>query len=162
MECQNKCCNLKMIPYKQVPVKKNNSNKYNKKKSGVILYDPAQYKLLIVQSRGNLWGIPKGTFEEGETFQQCAKRELFEETGIDIDIGLLINDVYINQKVIYYYLEVDSNDYPVEIQTTEGNDANGIGWINTNCMIEMIRSKNIKLNYQAKISVKKCFGINIS
>tara|TARA_Y100000114_G_C11722796_1_gene309382 strand:- start:339 stop:788 length:450 start_codon:yes stop_codon:yes gene_type:complete len=149
-----------MIPYKQVH--RNNHSKYNKKKSGVILYDPAQYKILIVQSRGNLWGFPKGTFEEGETFQQCAKRELYEETGIDIDINYLTNDVYINPKVIYYYLEVDSNDYPVEIQNIHGNDANGIGWINTNCMMDMIKTKRIKLNFQAKISIKKCFGINIS
>jgi 8-oxo-dGTP pyrophosphatase MutT (NUDIX family) len=31
------------------------------------------------------WATPGGALDEGETFEQAAKRELFEETGIQID-----------------------------------------------------------------------------
>jgi 8-oxo-dGTP pyrophosphatase MutT (NUDIX family) len=32
------------------------------------------------------WGVPKGHLEAGETFEECARREVFEETGISIEL----------------------------------------------------------------------------
>lgn len=44
--------------------------------------------LLLKRAQGKLeggsWGVPAGKLEENETPQQCACRELFEETGISI------------------------------------------------------------------------------
>jgi len=40
-------------------------------------------------SRG-LWAIPGGTLELGETMQECAAREILEETGIIIRVGACI------------------------------------------------------------------------
>ncbi len=40
-------------------------------------------------SRG-LWAIPGGTLELGETMQECAAREILEETGITIKVGACI------------------------------------------------------------------------
>ena len=60
--CTNVCCEIKIKPYKE----NDDSNKKfieNKKKAGVFIYDPKTNKILIVQSRGNLWGSPKGTIE---------------------------------------------------------------------------------------------------
>jgi 8-oxo-dGTP diphosphatase len=34
-----------------------------------------------------LWAIPGGTLKLGETLQECAAREIFEETGIRIAVG---------------------------------------------------------------------------
>ncbi len=147
------------MPPKEI---KDNRHKYNKNKSGVIMYDKNENKVLLVQSRGNLWGFPKGTFEDGETYEECAKRELREETGIDIDKRCLKESIYISSKVMYFYLEVNMNDYPVIVQRNEGNDANSIGWININCIINMIINNKMKLNYQAKKSFRKCFGIIIN
>lgn len=39
------------------------------------------------------WGIPKGHMDEGETFEQCAAREVREETGIDVVLGERLMDV---------------------------------------------------------------------
>ena len=45
------------------------------------------YILLVKNTKGGHWGLPKGTPEKDEKPIDTAKRELFEETGIkDIDI----------------------------------------------------------------------------
>lgn len=45
------------------------------------------YILLVKNSKGGHWGLPKGTPEKGEEPIDTAERELFEETGIkDIEI----------------------------------------------------------------------------
>lgn len=38
----------------------------------------------------NMWGSVGGKFEENETAEQCAVREVFEETNIKLDINKLI------------------------------------------------------------------------
>lgn len=48
-------------------------------------------KVLLVKrgvepSRG-LWAIPGGTLKLGETLQECAAREILEETGVTIKVG---------------------------------------------------------------------------
>lgn len=59
------------------------------KSCGAIVYKKeSEIKFLVIQHRGTHgghWDFPKGHVEPGETEEQTAKREVFEETGIKFD-----------------------------------------------------------------------------
>ena len=82
-------------------------------KAGVILFNKKLNKVLIVKSRGyhkseTRWGLPKGHLENNELPNECAMRELYEETGIKINIPEK-TDNYINSinNSTYYVYVVD-------------------------------------------------------
>ena len=55
-------------------------------------------KLLITQRHadahlGGLWEFPGGKRHEGETFEDCLRRELREELGIEVEIRELLEEI---------------------------------------------------------------------
>lgn len=140
--CESGCCILKINPYIH---NKTFHSIHGRKKAGVFICDPAEDKILLVQSRGQLWGPPKGTLEEGETELSCAVREVNEETGLEINQEDLDKSITINNRATYYYLEMACCD--VEVQDhIANNDANGIGWIKTDCLEKCVQNGNMVLS----------------
>jgi hypothetical protein len=150
--CPDSCCKIKICPY---IVKKDNLETFQrKKKAGVFIYDPSTNKVLLIQSRGNLWGPPKGTINYGETDIECAIREVKEETGITIYKDDLFKAVTIFNKATYFYLEMNECDVFVQNHIPE-NDANGIGWIKNTCLEKCIENGNITLSHHCRIIFKE-------
>lgn len=151
-KCQDGCCTIKIKRY--LPPKFNRKRR-NYKKAGAFIYDPGKDRVLLVQSRGHLWGPPKGTLNFKESEKEGAIREVFEETGLDISKKTFSKATVINNQSIYYYLEMNLQDSKINIQQdinkNEVNDANGISWIKVNCLKKCILNGNMVLNHYAKI-----------
>ena len=56
--------------------------------AGIVVYrqDPETKKLyyLLLHYIGGHWDFPKGKIEDGESLEQAAEREVFEETGLHV------------------------------------------------------------------------------
>ena len=153
--CPDKCCTLKIAPYTT-----KHSKDFLKEvqhctgKAGVVLYDTIQDKVLIVQSRGHLWGPPKGTLQYGESQRICAVREVKEETGLDISADSFTRAVNLSNRAMYFYMETSETDVEVQSQIAD-NDANGVGWIKLKCLQECVENGNISLSKHCQIVLKR-------
>jgi bis(5'-nucleosidyl)-tetraphosphatase len=78
-----------------------------------LKYSHGKWSVLLVQLHAGHWGFPKGHGEEGETPQESAERELFEETGYKVNSYISsekveenymfkFEDELIQKKVIYF------------------------------------------------------------
>ena len=50
--------------------------------AGVIVINDDNEILLQKRADNGFWGLPAGSMELGESFEECARRELFEEAGL--------------------------------------------------------------------------------
>jgi 8-oxo-dGTP diphosphatase len=89
-----------------------------------------------------VWAIPGGSVEIGETLQEAAEREIFEETGIRIRAGKPIYtfdviDRDADGKIRFHYVIVDlAADY-VSGQPAGGDDASEARWVSTQQISEL-------------------------
>jgi 8-oxo-dGTP diphosphatase len=94
-------------------------------------------KVLLVQRTKppakNHWTIPGGSVELGETLQEAAEREIWEETGLIIKAGdpVYTFDVIIRDpkgEILFHYIIVDlAADY-VAGELRPGDDATDVCW----------------------------------
>ena len=124
-------------------------HKNQQQKAGVFIYDSTKERILLVQSRGNLWGCPKGTLNPKESVARGASREVMEETGIYIDPKILFTPLRPTDNSSYFYLEIPGGCKPV-VQRYKGNDANAVAWISQSCLKRLVKNKDVKLTYHTR------------
>lgn len=86
-------------------------------------------KLVILRRKNNVWLMPKGHVEPGETLEEAASREVLEETGLQVRIGPPLgkteysykeNDTFHRKKVYWFYMEAIGGEIrPEEEMFTE-------------------------------------------
>lgn len=71
--------------------------------AGAVVRD-GEGRLLLVRRAHEpslgLWSIPGGRVEEGETPREAARREVREETGLDVEVGELVATVDLGPYVV--------------------------------------------------------------
>ena len=79
----------------------------------------------------------------------CNKK-VYEETGIIISQKQFLSAIKIQDRAIYYYIEMKECD--IEVQNSiEDNDANGVTWIKPDCLEKLIKNGNILLSQHCRI-----------
>ena len=152
--CKSGCCSIKKIKYVSNQDYRFVAQTKNANKAGVLLFDSSNNSVLLVQSAGNFFGLPKGSIEENETVSEAASREVFEETGINVSNIALQTAVKFKPYNNQTYFLIDFKQTEVDVQETEGNDANGITWIKLDCLRNQISNGNMKLNNSSKLVLK--------
>lgn len=69
-----------------------------------------QNKYILNENNKELWGLPKGHIKDNESFAQCASREIYEETGLELEVQdaspkLRINKTYYFPILLNYTLD---------------------------------------------------------
>ncbi|ADD08714.1 bis(5'-nucleosyl)-tetraphosphatase [Candidatus Aciduliprofundum boonei] len=80
--------------------------------AGAVVFNPKIKKYLLLHYPTGHWDFPKGHVEKGEKDVEAAKREIFEETGLEIEILFGFNEIIkyhfkehgmlIEKKVVYF------------------------------------------------------------
>ena len=91
-----------------------------------IIYDKEKGILLEKRTDNGMWCVPGGALELGETLDEALKREVKEETSLDIfnpklfDVKAGVHMVYPNNDEVYYTDVVyEINEYEGELKPDE-------------------------------------------
>ena len=121
------------------------------------------FKLLILQRAGESgsysedWCIPGGHVDAGEDFRTAARRELFEETGIDTDDNLLTEvGVYDNGDVEIHYFMTYLDEFSPSLIVVDGFEEIGSAWIDPATEID-----DYKFIFDMKDNIKKLLGLPV-
>lgn len=119
------------------------------KKAGCILIDFKNKKIgLIYRPKYNDYSFAKGHLEQGETLQECAIREVAEETGYvchimdNKEIGMIKYDNLVEKDIeCYFYLAI--MDKKTGVMSTE-NDGEIIIWKSLDEVENALSYNNLK------------------
>jgi ADP-ribose pyrophosphatase YjhB (NUDIX family) len=102
--------------------------------SALVVYKDA---ILLVKrgrepARG-LWALPGGVVEWGELVRDAVRREVLEETGVEIEAGEIVDvvDVLYREggELLYHYVVVCFRGYYLRGEPRPGGDAEDARWV---------------------------------
>src|SRR5262245_11299947 len=119
-------------------------------------------KALIIkrahEPRKGEWSLPGGLLELGESLIDAVKREIKEETSLDIEVGQVIETfdrVHRDEegRIRYHFVIIDYVCWPTGGEATAGSDAEGVAWVRAD------EIDAYKVNAHAKAVIEKGLGV---
>ncbi len=111
---------------------------------GLVVNTKQEY--LLMYRRGK-WDLPKGKWDEGETIEDCALREVKEETGIqNISIETFIDTTYhdyifkdklVHKETYWYFMKCHSDEQPIP-QVEE--DIEQVCWVPKHALLQYLNN----------------------
>jgi 8-oxo-dGTP diphosphatase len=103
------------------------------------------------------WSIPGGTLELGESIQEGVRRELLEETGIEVRVGELIevfDRIFRDAagEIQYHFVIVDYLCEAINGEARAASDVTNVAWVNEEDLW------NYKLSEAATRVIQKAFA----
>jgi 8-oxo-dGTP diphosphatase len=83
----------------------------------------------------NTWSFPGGHLEYGEEWEDCSRREVMEETGIEIKnirFGTATNDIFLNEQKHYITIIMISDFESGEVKIMEPDKCEKWEWFEWN------------------------------
>lgn len=166
-KCIDGCCNVVVDTFKWIDKLNYPAESFRThNRAGVFPYDSTTGKILLVQSCGLLWGPPKGGVYENESIAEGARRELYEETGINIDIEVFNSSTPSRVRTNTYLYFMDVGECPIKTEkNTDGasyNDVSGHMWVSLSCLVDMCKVGTVKLTKQCKMMIGRFVNQNMT
>ncbi len=133
-------------------------------KAGVVIFNQNFTKVLLVSNNydtenGKL-GFPKGHIEGKESYEDCAKREVYEETGLNIDIPQNSKFLTVNNSK-YYVFVLDREDYN-DFMPIDKREIKYCSFINIDDFDNLDINKETRVLLNKKKNLAKKYAIPIS
>lgn len=124
---------------------------------GVVILNPNDEMLLLCSHKfSNHWIVPGGGVEWGESMAECAKREVKEETGLDImDIEFLDADEEIFPKEFFkkqHFIFLDFCAKTTGAEVVLNDEAEAFRWVKPRTALSM------DVNASTRRFIKKFLG----
>jgi 8-oxo-dGTP diphosphatase len=109
---------------------------------GAVIVDGTG-RVLLVKRRfeplAGQWSLPGGAVDVGETLEACVIREMREETGLDVEVGPVIEvfDRIMHDpegRVHYHYVLVDYVCRPTGGTLAAASDVADVAWVETGAL----------------------------
>ena len=80
------------------------------------------------------WSLPGGAVELGETLEAAVTREILEETGIEVEVGPIVEVLdrlrfEADGRARFHYVLIDFICRPTGGALISGSDADGVAWV---------------------------------
>lgn len=105
----------------------------------------------------NLWAIPGGKVQPGETLEESVKREILEETGIVISVGEIVHVFDMIERssdgaVSVHYVIIDFNAEYCSGDLKPGDDALEVRWVSKEEIV------NLPVNQTSRTLLKEKYN----
>lgn len=118
-----------------------------------IIRDESERILLVKSSNSDIWGLPAGAIDLGETPAKAIMREVFEETGLRV-LPVKILGVFGGERFRCFYVNGDQVEYFIVVfdcEVTGGKLHNQDGEVSEFCYFAVEEMPELAISYPKTI-----------